>query len=278
MPLLYPVLWTHRGCARIFFVNQQRCVIIRDLGKFSIFWLVKTKAYGQTMVINKEINKIMLHWRVLESDVGLWIGESICILKTPKGYTYMHKLGWKFYVASLISMCDCSWDCENLTDFWLTHVISSLQVAQNITTNELTNAVRYSYLKGPDGHFHNPYDHGCRKNCSDFLIKGYQEDVEVMVLPQQNSSFQQNGVNLQMGEISRSPSNLPSSSSSSSAVSSNGTKAHYHQHSSSCIHSNHGHSSNFVVRALGLWLVHLKVYKILKLFSSVAVYWCWMRV
>ena len=106
--------------------------------------------------------------------------------------------------------------------------------------------MKYSYLKAPNGQFHNPYDHGCRKNCSDFLIKGYQEDVEVMVLPQQNSSFQQNGVNLQMGEISRSPSNLPSSSSSSSAVSSNGTKAHYHQHSSSCIHSNHGHSSNFV--------------------------------
>ena len=113
--------------------------------------------------------------------------------------------------------------------------------------------MKYSYLKAPNGRFYNPYDHGCRKNCSDFLIKGYQEDIEVTVLPQQNSSAQQNGVNLQMGQISRSPSNLPSSSASSSAASSNGTKAHYHQHSSSCSHSNHGHSSNFVVRALGLW-------------------------
>ena len=58
----------------------------------------------------------------------------------------------------------------------------SLQISQNITTNEVANSTRYSYLKGPGGLFRNPYDHGIHKNCSDFWIKGYNEDVE---LPEQ---------------------------------------------------------------------------------------------
>ncbi|MCO5560815.1 hypothetical protein L7F22_014435 [Adiantum nelumboides] len=53
------------------------------------------------------------------------------------------------------------------------------QIARNITTNEMSNAKRYGYLKGMDGHFYNPYDNGCRKNCSDFLVQGYTEDVEL---------------------------------------------------------------------------------------------------
>lgn len=42
----------------------------------------------------------------------------------------------------------------------------------------MANALRYNYLRGPGGQFRNPYDHGCKKNCSDFLINGYSEDVE----------------------------------------------------------------------------------------------------
>jgi len=52
------------------------------------------------------------------------------------------------------------------------------QISRNITTNEMANALRYNYLRGPGGRFRNPFDHGVRKNCSDFLIKGYNEDVE----------------------------------------------------------------------------------------------------
>ncbi|CAL9052285.1 unnamed protein product [Musa banksii] len=61
-------------------------------------------------------------------------------------------------------------------------VVQASQISQNITTNEVANSTRYSYLKGPGGLFRNPYDHGIHKNCSDFLIKGYNEDVE---LPEQ---------------------------------------------------------------------------------------------
>ncbi|URD98432.1 DHHC palmitoyltransferase [Musa troglodytarum] len=61
-------------------------------------------------------------------------------------------------------------------------VVQASQISQNITTNEVANSMRYSYLKGPGGRFRNPYNHGIHKNCSDFLIKGYNEDVE---LPEQ---------------------------------------------------------------------------------------------
>ncbi|CAM8971709.1 unnamed protein product [Rhodiola kirilowii] len=43
-------------------------------------------------------------------------------------------------------------------------------------TNEAANAARYGYLQGPDGKFHNPYNHGFQKNCTDFLIYGYTTD------------------------------------------------------------------------------------------------------
>uniref|UniRef100_A0A5B7C7M9 S-acyltransferase n=1 Tax=Davidia involucrata TaxID=16924 RepID=A0A5B7C7M9_DAVIN len=59
------------------------------------------------------------------------------------------------------------------------------QIARNITTNELANAIRYGYLRGPDGRFRNPYNHGCRKNCADFLINGYTDDDEIAWPPLQ---------------------------------------------------------------------------------------------
>ncbi|GAB4838383.1 hypothetical protein Ancab_027919 [Ancistrocladus abbreviatus] len=57
--------------------------------------------------------------------------------------------------------------------------VQATQIARNITTNELANASRYSYLRSLDGQFRNPYNHGCRKNCADFLIQGYANDDEI---------------------------------------------------------------------------------------------------
>lgn len=59
------------------------------------------------------------------------------------------------------------------------------QIARNITTNELANFIRYGYLHAPDGRFRNPYNHGCRKNCADFLIYGYTDDEEIAWPPLQ---------------------------------------------------------------------------------------------
>jgi palmitoyltransferase len=57
-------------------------------------------------------------------------------------------------------------------------VLQASQIARNITTNEMANITRYSYLRGPSGRFRNPYDHGLKNNCSDFLINGYNVDEE----------------------------------------------------------------------------------------------------
>ncbi|KAL0422479.1 UNVERIFIED_CONTAM: putative protein S-acyltransferase 23 [Sesamum latifolium] len=63
--------------------------------------------------------------------------------------------------------------------------VQAIQIARNITTNEVANAIRYGYLRGPDGRFRNPYNHGCWKNCSDFLIHGYTNDDEIAWPPLQ---------------------------------------------------------------------------------------------
>lgn len=54
--------------------------------------------------------------------------------------------------------------------------------------------MRYNYLRGPGGRFRNPYDHGLKKNCSDFLINGYNEDTEYVentVEPQEGFGMMQ---------------------------------------------------------------------------------------
>lgn len=78
---------------------------------------------------------------------------------------------------------------------YLTVSYHFLQIARNITTNEMANSLRYGYLKGANGRFRNPYDSGCRKNCADFLLNGYNEDIEVPWEP-----IQQHGGVLQMGD------------------------------------------------------------------------------
>ncbi|XP_051146879.1 probable protein S-acyltransferase 23 [Andrographis paniculata] len=66
--------------------------------------------------------------------------------------------------------------------------VQTMQIAKNITTNEVANRARYSYLHGPDGRFRNPYNHGCWKNCSDFLIHGHNDDNEIAWPPLQQVS------------------------------------------------------------------------------------------
>lgn len=54
-----------------------------------------------------------------------------------------------------------------------------MQIARNVTTNEVANSHRYSYLRSGDGRYFNPYDKGMRANCAEFLSKGYTTDVDV---------------------------------------------------------------------------------------------------
>lgn len=127
------------------------------------------------------------------------------------------------------------------------------QISRNITTNEMTNVMRYSYLKGPGGRFRNPYDHGCKKNCSDFLISGYNEDIEcseesvqseeIGMVHMTRNSTPQNGFGHSHHQTNGNNSHVINVN--------NNTKAHQvHVHSSQCSHG----KSEAVPLGLGLGL------------------------
>lgn len=131
------------------------------------------------------------------------------------------------------------------------------QISRNITTNEMANALRYSYLRGPGGRFRNPFDHGCKRNCSDFLINGYSEDVEYV----ENSAHTEG---IGMMHMSRN-SDLQNGDAHSHHINGNGhlainvnanNKIHQgHVHSSNCSHSHHAKSkTESIPLGLGLGL------------------------
>ncbi|XP_050212367.1 protein S-acyltransferase 24 [Mercurialis annua] len=123
--------------------------------------------------------------------------------------------------------------------------VQASQISHNITTNEMANQMRYNYLRGPGGRFRNPYDHGVRKNCSDFLINGYNEDVESV----EDSVHSDEGIGLM--HMTR-DSSSQNGDAHSHHMNGNGhvaldvnsdTKVHQgHVHSSNCSHNNHGRS------------------------------------
>lgn len=133
-------------------------------------------------------------------------------------------------------------------------IVQASQISRNITTNEMANAMRYSYLRGPGGRFRNPYDHGLRKNCSDFLINGYNEDEEHIEEPALSDG-------IGMMQMARN-SNLQNGDALSHHTNGNGHVAinvknsrshHGHVHSSHCSHSNHGKTES-VPLGLGIGL------------------------
>ncbi|KAF5175963.1 S-acyltransferase [Thalictrum thalictroides] len=135
-------------------------------------------------------------------------------------------------------------------------VVQASQISRNITTNEMANVMRYSYLRGPGGRFRNPYDHGIRKNCSDFLINGYNEDVECTEepsLPEGVGTMEMARIsNLSNGENHFHHNN--GNSQVSVNVDSKSSKHHHgHVHSSQCNYNNHG-KGNGAPLGLGLGL------------------------
>ena len=122
----------------------------------------------------------------------------------------------------------------------------------------MANAMRYSYLRGPGGRFRNPYDHGIKRNCSDFFINGYNEDMEYI-----EQSADTEGIGMMHFPKNANSQNGDSHSHHSNGcelvainVNSQSTKAHHdHVHSSHCNHNNHGKSkTDNVPLGLGLGL------------------------
>ncbi|XP_015956176.1 probable protein S-acyltransferase 23 [Arachis duranensis] len=64
-------------------------------------------------------------------------------------------------------------------------ITQASMIARNVTTNEIANSKRYEYLRGPDGRFRNPYNHGCWKNCVDFVFVGHTNDDDIAWRPLQ---------------------------------------------------------------------------------------------
>lgn len=136
-------------------------------------------------------------------------------------------------------------------------VVQASQISRNVTTNEMANAMRYSYLRGPGGRYRNPFDHGIRKNCSDFLIKGYNEDVESIEEPADAEGI---GM-VQMASNSNMPNGLADSHQTNcnghvaiNVNSKNPTSSHGHGHSQCNHHHSHGRSNGGAPLGLGLGL------------------------
>lgn len=147
-------------------------------------------------------------------------------------------------------------------------VVQASQISRNITTNEMANAMRYTYLRGPGGRFRNPYDHGLKRNCSDFLIKGYNEDIEYN---EESSSSHSEGIgmmhmarnsSLQNGDAGHSHQTNGNSHIVDIEVNNNSSKAAPkshggggHVHSSHCSHGGKSKTkSDIVPLGLGLGL------------------------
>ncbi|KAF6140343.1 hypothetical protein GIB67_011362 [Kingdonia uniflora] len=121
-------------------------------------------------------------------------------------------------------------------------IVQASQISRNITTNEMANIMRYSYLRGPSGRFSNPYDHGIQKNCFDFLINGYNEDVECVEEPIHSEGIGMMQMtrtsNVQNGESHSHHTN--GNGHVSIDVDSKNTRSHHeHVHSSQCNHNKH---------------------------------------
>ncbi|KAJ8434996.1 hypothetical protein Cgig2_027839 [Carnegiea gigantea] len=131
-------------------------------------------------------------------------------------------------------------------------VVQASQISHNVTTNEMANAMRYGYLRGPGGRFRNPYDRGIRKNCSGFFMKGYNEDVECV-----EESAHDEGI--RMVQMASNPSlqnglvhSHQTNGNGHVAINVNPKGAHGHGHSHCNHHHGHGRTSAPVGLGLGL--------------------------
>ena len=134
-----------------------------------------------------------------------------------------------------------------------------LQVSRNITTNEMANMMRYNYLRGAGGRFRNPYDHGCKKNCTDFMINGYNDDIEV---PEDPAATLSDGID--MMEMARTLTLNMQNGTGNGTGTGNGNghadlsknpTPNTHVHSSGCSHGNHSKpKTDSVPLGLGLGL------------------------
>ncbi|GAB2300273.1 Protein S-acyltransferase 24 [Dionaea muscipula] len=135
-------------------------------------------------------------------------------------------------------------------------IVQASQISRNITTNEMANAMRYSYLRGPGGRFQNPYDHGFKKNCSDFLLSGYTEDIEYIEDSSHSEGIGMRHITNHSATQNGTAHTHQANVNGHIAIDINARHSkpsHGHVHSSNCSHQSHG-KTNGVPVGLGLGL------------------------
>ncbi|WRX16448.1 hypothetical protein QQP08_008935 [Theobroma cacao] len=179
------------------------------------YWAVHVAArYGQTAFLNHIVAKyhadydapdkdgrcpLHWYWSMCSRPSELYalytpvFGKAFVITPVQLAYVKGHQqitiFLWALSVVRvMLGVSDSMWSVTLLLSTFLIldavvliaattlTTVQASQIARNITTNELSNAICYGYLHGPDGQFMNPYNHGCQKNCTDFLIRGYRDD------------------------------------------------------------------------------------------------------
>lgn len=129
------------------------CVGKRNKWYFFVFLCVEMVAMVGTFLV-------ALHRLMMDESAPGYLGPWLKHVAIRHGGSLAFLLGDGFMLLSVFTLCS----------------LQALQIARNITTNEMANVNRYQYLKGPDGRFFNPYDRGYVRNCTDFLLHGASED------------------------------------------------------------------------------------------------------
>ncbi|XP_020591875.1 protein S-acyltransferase 24 [Phalaenopsis equestris] len=202
------------------------CIGKRNKWNFFIFLLLEVTA----MVITGSVTFIRIATDpTAPSSFGAWLSYSA--IHHPGALSFLVVVFLLFFGVAVLT------------------IVQAQQISRNITTNEMANGLRYSYLRGPGGKFRNPYDHGVYKNCSDFLIKGYNEDVEVAY---HNLNSEETNMIQMTNIVSQNSENQANQANGNGHLSINfdskgSPRTHGHVHTSKCSHgknSSSGSNSN----------------------------------
>ncbi|KAG0455745.1 hypothetical protein HPP92_023533 [Vanilla planifolia] len=199
------------------------CIGKRNKWDFLMFLLLEVSAMAITGVVS--ITRIAAD-PTAPSSLGSWLSYSAT--HHPGAVGFLAVVFFLFFGVAMLTL------------------VQAQQISRNITTNEMANSMRYGYLRGPGGRFRNPYDHGVRRNCSDFLIKGYNEDTEVA---EASSRSEDMGMVQMTSLASRNGEMQPNLTNGAGHVSidldsKDSSRVHGHVHSLKCSHGNNNNNNN----------------------------------
>ncbi|KMZ56043.1 hypothetical protein ZOSMA_9G01470 [Zostera marina] len=123
-------------------------------------------------------NKRDFYVFIVLGTLALFDGAVIAVQRLRVGFGPPFSMLWFHHLAVLNpgALAFLFIDIFLLIGATLMTISQTVQIAQNITTNEIMNKRRYYYLKTPEGRYRNPFSRGFRKNITDFFINGHGYD------------------------------------------------------------------------------------------------------